>query len=102
MIEARPPAALWALLVGFLAVLAAYVVLTLNGHDASGLVSAVLALVGAAGVGVHSEVRIRQQNAVLAKVDRQTNGVLDQRIREGSAEAVSEVLRRAGYHIPEA
>jgi hypothetical protein len=82
----------WALLIGFLGVLAAYVALTLTGHDASGLTSTVVTLLGVAGLGVHVERRTQEQNATIAKIDRQTNGVLDRRIREGTKAAVAEVL----------
>jgi hypothetical protein len=83
-----------------LAFLAAYVVLTLNGHDATGLVSAAVTLAGVAGLGAHVEHRTRQQNEVIGKIDRQTNGVLDQRITDGTRKAVADVLRRSGYNVP--
>jgi hypothetical protein len=84
-----------------LAFMAAYVVLVLHGHDAAGLVSAAVTLCGVVGLGAHVEHRTRQQNAVIGKIDRQTNGVLDNRIETGTRKAVADVLRQAGYNIPE-
>lgn len=80
-----------------LALLGAYVALVLNGHDASGLVQAVVTLLGVLGLGAHVEHRTRQQNATIAKIDRQTNGVLDQRIEAGSERAMRRLLVEAGY-----
>jgi len=90
----------WALLVGFLAVIGAYVALVLTGHDASGLVSAVVTLIGVTGLGLHIEKRTKEQNATIAKIDRQTNGVLDQRILDGTTAAVSKVLADHGITPP--
>lgn len=91
--------AVLAILVAFLAVIGAYVALTITGHDADGLVTAVTALLAAAGLGVHSEHRTRQQNADLKQISRQTNGVLDSRIHEGATKAMEDVLTRAGVNI---
>lgn len=96
-----PAAVLAAVTTIALAFIVAYVVLTMHGHDASGLVSAAVTLCGVAGLGAHVEHRTRQQNAVMGKIDRQTNGVLDQRIETGTRRAVADVLRRSGYNVPE-
>lgn len=90
-------AALAAVTILALALLGAYVALTLAGHDASGLVQSVVTLLGVLGLGAHVEHRTRQQNATIEKIDRQTNGVLDGRIERGAARAVRQALREAGY-----
>lgn len=82
-----------------LALLGAYCLLVLNGRDADGLVQAVVTLLGVVGLGAHVEHRTRQQNHIIAKIDRQTNGVLSERIEAGSERAVRRVLRQAGYRI---
>lgn len=84
--------ALAAALVAFLAVLAAYVALVLTDHDPSGLVPMVVTVLGVLGLGAHIEKRTQEQNATIAKIDRQTNGVLTQRIEEGTRKAVSDLL----------
>lgn len=96
-----PAAVIAAATIVALAFIGAYVALVLNGHDAAGLVSAAVTLCGVAGLGAHVEHRTRQQNRVIRKIDRQTNGVLDQRITQGTRAAVADVLRRAGYNVPE-
>lgn len=88
--------ATWAFLLGFLGVLAAYVALSLTGHDASGLVNAVVTILGVTGLAAHIEKRTQQQNERIAKIDHQTNGVLDQRIQDGTRAAVSAVLDERG------
>lgn len=88
------------LLGAFVALLGAYVALTLAGHDASGLFPAVVSLLAAGGVSAHVEKRTRAQDAVIEKIDRQTNGVLDGRIRDGATAAVEDVLTRLGHTIP--
>lgn len=99
MTSVRTPVA-FALLGAFIALLAAYVVLTLNGQDATGLLDWVLVFLAAVGLGGHQEMRLRSQDKTLAKIDGQTNGVLTARIREGATEAVEEVLSRIGYTVP--
>lgn len=84
--------ALVCILIGFLGVLAAYVALTLAGQDATGLVSVVVTLLGVTGLGAHVEHRTQQQNRTIAKIDKQTNGVLDRRIHDGTKAAVEAVL----------
>lgn len=78
--------------VAFLGILAAYVALVLTGNDPSGLGEMVLMLLSVLGLGAHVEHRTQQQNATIAKIDRQTNGVLDQRIHDGTSKAVAAVL----------
>lgn len=90
------PGAAWAAVVGFLGVLAAYVALALTGHDTAGLVNALVTLAGVTGLAAHIEHRTQQQNRTIAKIDKQTNGVLDTRIREGTKAAVADVLAEHG------
>lgn len=78
------------LLLGFLGIIGAYVVLTITNHDASGLMAAVLSLLVGGGVVGHNELRANQQAASLDVVKAQTNGVLDQRIKNGVREVLSE------------
>lgn len=85
------------LLGGFVSVLGAYVALTMTGHDASGLVSVVVTLVGLSGLGAHIENRTQQQNNAIAKIDQQTNGVLDRRILDGASAAIAQVLDARGF-----
>jgi hypothetical protein len=85
------PAVLAVLAVCFVAVLGAYVVLALAGKDTAGLVSAVVTLLGVSGLAAHIEQRTRGQDATLAKIEKQTNGVLDARIREGVKTAIAEL-----------
>ena len=103
MLTTTRPAALVCLTVAFLGIIGAYVALVLTGHgdNAGGLVSAVVMLLGAVGVSAHVETRTQQQNRTIAKIDRQTNGVLEGRIERGATRAVAKVLRSAGYPIPE-
>lgn len=94
------PAVVFSLLAAFLGLIAAYVVLTLHGHDGDKLVMALIPLLGAVGVAIHGESRHRSQVTTLAKIDRQTNGVLTARIRDGATAAVEDVLNRAGIPVP--
>lgn len=87
-------------LVCFVTIVVAYVVLTLNGQDANGLLAAVVPLLGLLGLGVHVEARTKQQNKQLEQITRQTNGVLDKRILDGATTAVEDVMRRIGHVIP--
>lgn len=94
------PAVLWAGLVAFLGVLTAYVCLALAGVDTGGFINAIVTLAGLLGLGAHVERRTVQQNRQLDTITRQTNGVLDERIRNGSETAIRKLLREAGYtHI---
>lgn len=90
--------------VALVAILAAYVVLVVLGHgsEANGLAPLVLTLLGFLGLGAHTTQRLSQQDAQLDQITHQTNGVLDARIRQGSDTAMRQVLREAGYHVPEA
>lgn len=90
------PGAAWIALLGFLGVLAAYVALALTGHDTAGLVQALVTLAGVGGLGVHFERRTQEQNVRIAKIDKQTNGVLDQRILDGAHKAISTALVEHG------
>jgi uncharacterized protein HemX len=98
----------WPVVAALATVLGLDVLLVLTGHDASSL----LTLLGVLGIGTglaaHTEVRAKQASDKLDttsdKLDRiteQTNGVLDQRIQKGSTKAITDVLRRAGFVIPD-
>lgn len=93
--------ALVALVVAFLGVLAVFTALTLTDNDPGVFLAFLGNLLVLAGVGAHHEVRTRQQNAVIAKIDRQTNGILTERIEKGSRKAVRDVLRSIGYSVPD-
>ena len=99
MRQLRPGVA-WPLLLAFLGIVGAYVALTMTGHDANGLITAVVSLLAAVGIGAHVEARTQQQNVEIGQIKTQTNGVLDKRILDGATTAVENVLSRAGYVIP--
>jgi len=78
-------------------VVAGFVVLTLKGSDTSGFVALVAPILGAVFVINHLDLRsdkqdekLAQQDEALAKITHQTNGVLDQRIKDGVKAALSE------------
>lgn len=78
----------------FLGILAAYVALVITGHEeaATGLAPMIVTVLGVAGLGAHVEKRTQEQNTTIAKIDRQTNGVLDRRIHDGTQAAVKSLL----------
>lgn len=90
--------------VAFVAVLAAYVVLSLTGHasDAAGVVGIVTTLLGLLGLGAHTTNRLAKQDEQLTTISHQTNGVLTARIEAGADKAMRQVLRSAGYNVPDA
>lgn len=69
----------------FALVLGALVGLTVTGHDSAGLTGQIVTLAGLVGLGAHQ----RATSQVVAKIDRQTNGVLTARIREAVQEALA-------------
>lgn len=90
-------------LLAFLGLLAAYVGLVLAGKDPEGVVRLCVTLAGIFGLGAVQRVHANQQNAVLESarqdlgtIKQQTNGGLDKRIREGSAESMREILGEYG------
>jgi hypothetical protein len=91
----------WQLVVLVALVLGAYVALSLAGVDTGQLATIVAGLVGGGGVVAHQAVRLDRQDKALAKITKQTNGVLDQRIEDGATAAITGVLRRAGFKIPD-
>lgn len=98
------PPPLRVLIVGLLAlvvVLAAYVTLTVTGHDTGPLFGALVPLLGVLGLAGHVEARTREQNSTLSTIQHQTNGALTARIRTESRGAMRDVLREAGYSIPQ-
>lgn len=80
------------ILVGFLATLGTFLTLTLTGHDASQVVPTVALLLGLTGVSARVEQHARQQNAVITKIDSQTNGVLTGRIQDGARAALEQAV----------
>lgn len=82
----------WQVVIIVVVVIAAYTALAFSGHDTAGLVGAVVTLASVLGLGVHASQNNTVQNAALAKIEAQTNGVLDKRILEGSKAAMREVL----------
>jgi hypothetical protein len=88
-------------LIALVAVLASYVVLTVNGHDTGDLFGALVPLLGVLGLAGHFEARTRQQDRTLGTIQHQTNGALTARIRTESRAAMRDVLREAGYAIPQ-
>lgn len=76
----------------FALLLGAFVTLTLAGRDTGGLVAIGAPVLAGLLLAAKVQTVTQQQNETLAKIDRNTNGALDGRIREG----VSSVLRDAG------
>lgn len=81
--------------VAFLGILTAYVVLVVTGHadQANGLAPLVVTVLGVTGLAGHIEKRTQEQNEVIRKIDRQTNGVLTERIHAGTQAAVKQLLQ---------
>ena len=88
-------------LVGFLALVGAYVALVMTGHQAQvqGMFAGAVALLTAAGVIGHQAVNASAQDKTLTQIQRQTNGVLDAKIREGAMQAAKTVLEQAGVPV---
>ena len=78
------------LLVAFLATIGAYVFLVHHDEDATGLVSAIVTILGLLGVSTHAEMRGRRQDRQLSGIAYQTNGALDGRIREAVKAALDD------------
>lgn len=80
--------------IAFLGVLIAYVVLVVTDHadQANGLAPLIVTVLGVTGLAGHIEKRTQEQNQVIAKIDRQTNGVLTERIHTGTKAAVEQLL----------
>lgn len=88
-----PSRVLVAVLVAFLAVLGGFVALTWRGQPTDGLVQLVLTVGGLLGLGAHQQANTRKQNSVLSKIDKQTNGILTERIDAGAETAIRRVLQ---------
>lgn len=98
------PPPLRVLVAGVLAlacVLAAYVVLAVNGLDTGSLFAGVLALLAAVGLAGHQQAITQAQNTEIGAIKHQTNGQLTERIRTQTRAAVRDVLREVGYAIPD-
>lgn len=87
-----PARVLVVVLVAFLAVLGVFAALSWRGLDTGGLVQLVVTVGGLLGLGAAHHGSTRKQNAVLSKIDKQTNGVLTKRIEDGAEAAVRRVL----------
>jgi membrane protein implicated in regulation of membrane protease activity len=78
-------------------VIGGFIVLTLKGSDTVGYVALVMPILGAVFVINHLDHRSDRQDEALQQITRQTNGVLDQRIKEGVKAALAE---REGTDTP--
>jgi hypothetical protein len=74
----------------------AYIVLKLNGISEQGLFVLLVPLVTFLIIGGKLETENQKQNKVLAKIDHQTNGVLEGKIRRITAEVVSQEFDKRG------
>lgn len=73
-----------------LACVAGFVVLSVRGQDTGTFVAFVGPVLAAVFVSAHVTSRSDAQDAVLAKISHQTNGVLTERIRAAVADALGE------------
>jgi membrane protein implicated in regulation of membrane protease activity len=71
-------------------VVGGFVVLTLKGSDTGSFVALVAPILGAVFVINHLDHRSDKQDEKLDTITRQTNGVLDERIKEGVKAALAE------------
>lgn len=76
----------------FALVVAGFVVLTLKGSDTSAFIGLVTPILAAVFVVQH----LGQQDKVLRQISAQTNGVLDQRIKDGVKAALAEKAGEQG------
>ena len=91
-------------LVGFLALLGAYVALVVTGHagDVQALFAGAVALLTGAGVIGHQQIITRAQDHQLETIQHQTNGALTKRIHEGAVQAARIAMREAGIpNVPD-
>lgn len=72
--------------------LAALVILEVTGRSTAALMALVGPVIAALFLASHVDRRTNEQNVVIGKIAEQTNGVLDQRIKESTAEAIREIL----------
>lgn len=98
----------WQLVALVALVLGAYVALSVAGVDTGQLATIVTVLLGGGGAVAHTAVRLNHQDRALSnqdralsKITRQTDGVLDGRIHDGATKAITDVMRRAGFVIPD-
>ncbi|MEU3522320.1 hypothetical protein AB0E62_00330 [Streptomyces sp. NPDC038707] len=71
-------------------VIAGFVVLTLKGSDTGGFVALVAPILGAVFVIQHLDHRSDRQDEKLDRITHQTNGVLDEKIKNGVKAALAE------------
>ncbi|MFF3363576.1 hypothetical protein [Streptomyces misionensis] len=71
-------------------VIAGFVVLMLKGLDVGAYIGVVTPILTAVFVIQHVDARSDQQDQALQQITRQTNGVLDQRIKDGVKAALAE------------
>lgn len=79
-------------LVAFLAVLGAYVALTIAGRDPEGVVQMVVTLAAVFGLGTYQRATHKSQARKLDKITYQTNGILTAKIEAGTLAALERVL----------
>lgn len=92
-------------LVGFLALVGAYVALVVTGHTSSvaALFAGAVSLLTGAGIIGHQQVMTNTQDKQLNKIEQQTNGALTRRMHETAVQAARMTLREAGVPgVPDA
>lgn len=99
--QRSPLALIVSLTACFIAIIAAYVVLSLNGlgNETGNLIAASVSLLGILGLGAHFTSETSAQNQVIGQIQKQTNGVLDQRIKDGASAALTEFALTHGLPI---
>lgn len=83
---------LWLSGVVYALALLALVVLEVAGRDTTALLSLVGPVIAALFIAGHVDRVTGEQNEAIGRIERQTNGVLDQRIKDGTAEAIKTLL----------
>lgn len=84
----------------FVITIAAYVVLEVRGRDTSGLIALVTPVLASLYVVARVERRTDAQDSALSRIEAQTNGVLDERIREGTKAAFLELAEAEAAKAP--
>lgn len=79
-------------LVAFLGILTAFVVLTVTGHDGAAIMRVVTEVAAILGLGAVTHKQHKVQRRKLDKIEHQTNGALDGRIREQTRNALRDLL----------
>lgn len=71
-------------------VIGGFVVLTLKGADTTAFIGLVTPILGAVFIINHLDHRSDKQDETLGQIKHQTNGVLDERIKDGVLKALAE------------